>query len=164
MMSAFTRFPSGETSEKQPSFLVIGYGNPLRGDDGIGQKVAEIVETWDLPNIGALPVHQLMPELAETITAVDGVIFVDAQMATESEAKIQVQVLSPSQSPGLQFGHYLTPGTLLTWAETLYQIVPQAWLISVPATDFTLRDCLSEQGEAQVQAVLEIIEQIVNHF
>ncbi len=35
----------------QPSVLVIGYGNTLRSDDGVGQRVATLVEEWELPYI-----------------------------------------------------------------------------------------------------------------
>ena len=46
--------------------LVIGYGNELRGDDGVGPRVARELS----PRLGvsfgvsAIDVHQLMPELA----------------------------------------------------------------------------------------------------
>ena len=33
------------------SFIVIGYGNDLRSDDGIGPRVANEVEAWGLPNV-----------------------------------------------------------------------------------------------------------------
>ena len=38
--------------------LVIGYGNPWRGDDGIGPAVAGLIEDLNLPNVRVLAVHQ----------------------------------------------------------------------------------------------------------
>jgi len=32
-------------------YLIIGYGNTLRGDDGAGPRVAEAVAGWGLPNV-----------------------------------------------------------------------------------------------------------------
>jgi len=58
--------------------LIVGYGNPLRGDDGwdgtppkrCGQpcRIAEIIT-----------VHQLTPELAEEASRAELVVFLDAR-------------------------------------------------------------------------------------
>lgn len=58
--------------------LVIGFGNTLRGDDGVGPLVAEQVDTWNLRNVRSLSVHQLTPELAADIAQVETVFFIDA--------------------------------------------------------------------------------------
>ena len=52
--------------------LVIGYGNSLRGDDGIGPAVAQAFADEDATECADVIVcHQLTPELAESIAAVD---------------------------------------------------------------------------------------------
>jgi hypothetical protein len=74
-----------------PSSLLIGIGNPLRGDDGVGPW---LVETWGrrrgwrraargkggerLTPIRVRVVDQLLPEVAEELAAVRRVLFVDA--------------------------------------------------------------------------------------
>lgn len=161
-MSLLTDFPLMSKPVAEKSFLVIGYGSQLRGDDGIGQAVAEGVAAWNLENVRGLPVHQLTPELAETLTTVDGVIFVDAQISSDADATIQVTPLAPLASGELPLGHYLNPESLLTFAQILYGIVPQAWLISVPGVNFELSDRLSPQGEVSVTEVLQRIHQLVN--
>ena len=68
--------------------LVIGYGNDLRCDDGIGQKVAkELNLNSSFTNLKSLAVSQLTPELAETIVKADIVIFVDACLNLQSSDK-----------------------------------------------------------------------------
>ena len=52
-----------------PKTLVIGYGNPLRGDDAVGQEIAQALwaERDRLPELeGAVFAwaHQLTPEMA----------------------------------------------------------------------------------------------------
>ncbi|MGF1587982.1 MAG: hydrogenase maturation protease [Pleurocapsa sp.] len=70
-------------------YLVIGYGNTLRSDDGAGQSAANQIAAWGLPNVRSLAVHQLTPELAEDIANADTVIFVDAVIsAKQNYAKI----------------------------------------------------------------------------
>ena len=59
--------------------LIIGYGNPLRGDDGIGQAAAQaFADEAAGDGIDVVRCHQLMPELAEQLAAVDLAVFVDA--------------------------------------------------------------------------------------
>ena len=49
--------------------FVVGYGNPLRGDDGVGQEVAQVLarQRHHLPALAGTDVmstHQLVPEMA----------------------------------------------------------------------------------------------------
>ena len=60
------------------SLLVIGYGNTLRGDDGVGPRVAEAVGELNLPGVHTLICPLLTPELANPISRAGKVIFVDA--------------------------------------------------------------------------------------
>ena len=48
--------------------LVIGYGNTLRQDDGVGPYVAERFEELGLPGVRTLVEAQLSPEHAEVIS------------------------------------------------------------------------------------------------
>ena len=59
--------------------LVIGYGNMLRCDDGAGPQAADrIAATY--PHIDCLSLTELTPELAETVSHYDRVLFVDASV------------------------------------------------------------------------------------
>jgi Ni,Fe-hydrogenase maturation factor len=61
--------------------LVIGYGNTLRRDDGVGVRVAEAVAADPrFAHVRVLAVHQLTPELALDIGSASLVIFVDADV------------------------------------------------------------------------------------
>ena len=61
-----------------PRTLIIGYGNPLRGDDGLGWQVASELAKCVDALISVVAVHQLTPELAEPVSDADLVIFVDS--------------------------------------------------------------------------------------
>ncbi len=71
-------------------FLVIGYGNELRRDDGIGPRVARAVADWDIPGVRALAVHQLTPELAVDIAQAKEVVFVDVA-ANSGTSNVSIQ-------------------------------------------------------------------------
>ncbi len=63
---------------------MIGYGNTLRSDDGVGPRVAMAVASWGWPGLKAIAVHQLTPELAEPLAAAELAIFVDARLVGEA--------------------------------------------------------------------------------
>ncbi|MEB3362613.1 MAG: hypothetical protein VKI42_10885 [Synechococcaceae cyanobacterium] len=62
--------------------LVIGIGNPLRGDDGVGRWLARRGELW-LPQAQWRAVQQLTPELAADVAAAARVLFIDAWLVPD---------------------------------------------------------------------------------
>ena len=62
-----------------PRVLIIAYGNPLRSDDGVGWIVAEeLRRRLASPEVEVLQLQQLLPEVAESVSRAETVIFVDA--------------------------------------------------------------------------------------
>ena len=138
-----------------PEILVIGYGNPLRADDGVGQRVALAVAGWGRPGVSSLAVHQLTPELADPLAAARLALFVDARLAVEGESA-RVRPLEPA-SPRATLGHASDPRSLLALARAVYGRCPRAWLITVPATDLSLGECLSPSASRGMEdALMEI--------
>ncbi len=135
--------------------LVIGYGNELRRDDGLGPKTASAIEAMKLPSVRVLCVHQLTPELAEPISQATTVVFVDAALQTE----LKVQRLSPAEHHQLR-AHRSDPAGLLTLARDLYNKSPRAWWITAPAYDLNFGEGLSSGGEASLRAALNAFRQI----
>ncbi|MCP9926299.1 hydrogenase maturation protease [Cyanobium sp. CH-040] len=118
---------------------VIGIGNPLRGDDGVGALLAE--------QVGGRSVQQLTPELAEELSQLEAVLFIDAWQVPAG-AVPQLQRLSPAGIGG--DSHRLEPAALLAVSQALYGRAPAAQLLLVPAHAFEHGTALS----AELQAVL----------
>jgi hydrogenase maturation protease len=137
--------PGGPGPQALP--LVIGYGNPLRGDDAAGWRVAAAAAAWEVPRVRAEAVQQLTPELAERLAPASLVVFVDARRASEGAA-VCLQRLEPTFSV-TALGHTSDPRYLLALAQTVYGRSPPAWWVTVPATDFELRGTLSPPGGAR---------------
>jgi hydrogenase maturation protease len=112
--------------------LIIGYGNPLRGDDAVGYQVAE--------SLGAIAVHQLTPELMEPISRASRVVFIDAA-ATGIPGTVEERAVLPQ--PATAFTHHATPEALLAGARALYGSCPPATLITIAGADFELGHPLS---------------------
>jgi hydrogenase maturation protease len=58
--------------------LVYGYGNPARGDDGLGPALAAAVEELSLPETAVDANYQLTVEDAADVGSYAAVVFVDA--------------------------------------------------------------------------------------
>jgi hydrogenase maturation protease len=138
--------------------LVIGYGSPIRGDDGVGQAVARAVEAWDNPSIRAIAVHQLVPELAAEMAVAGCVLFVDAS-ADPNQAEVEVENVTPSEADGVT-NHFCSPAWLLALCRELFQSCPRTLLIKVPAPIMTLGEGLSSVARRGAGEALEMIRSI----
>jgi hydrogenase maturation protease len=140
------------------STLVIGIGNTLRGDDGAGVRVAEQL-AQRCPAVTVLAVHQLAPELAETLTRFRRVVFVDASLQTET---LRIGPVSPALPGSARGSHAVGPGHLLELAGTLYGATPDEVLIAeIPATDFEFGDRFSPPTAAAAEECVERLRQLL---
>ncbi|AIE75362.1 MULTISPECIES: hydrogenase maturation protease [unclassified Synechocystis] len=146
--------------ESTKSTLIIGYGNTLRGDDGVGRYLAEEIDQQNWPHCRVISTHQLTPELAEAIAAVDRVIFIDAQCHENQDSPtVELKALhlpTPEQLSG-QLGHRGSPWELIALAKILYGAGVEAWWVLIPAFAFDYGETLSPlTAEAQAEALTKI--------
>jgi hydrogenase maturation protease len=154
----------------QSRFLVIGYGDELRGDDAVGLKVAQTVASWQLPFVKTMAVHQLGPELMNDIAAADYVIFVDACSDTCHARTVQLDPMvvgtspppasfSPRSNANSAHSPSCHPLELLNLANQLYGKAPQAWLLKVPTERFNASERLSSITQRGCDQAVRTIEQ-----
>ncbi|ABK18395.1 hypothetical protein [Syntrophobacter fumaroxidans] len=131
--------------------LIIAYGNSLRRDDGAGLVLAEVLErVWKdrRLEVHLESVHQLTPELAETIAGeqVSAVVFVDTRVVDPGvdNLKVQTRPLPPPENPSASMGHHVSPEVLMAYARYLYHKTPPAWLVTAPGVDFDHGEGLSQ--------------------
>ena len=129
-----------------PQTLVIGYGNRLRGDDGLGQAAADLVRGWQMPGVEVRTMHQLVPELADVVAKTDRVLFIDAAVPGSIQGCFTCNRIAPLRSRPT-IGHYETPANLLGLVHALEGSSPDAWLLSIAASSFDPGDALSEDAE-----------------
>lgn len=141
--------------------LVIGYGNPLRGDDAIGQKIAQIMAER-LQDILVKTVHQLTPELVADISQAQLVIFIDARIG-ETPGTLTQEVVKSEADTGA-FTHNVTPDALLRAAQTLYDAAPLGLLISITGGSFDYSFELSPQLERILLELTDRVEEIIRIF
>ncbi len=155
--------------------LVIGIGNSLRQDDGVGWHLAEAlaarVEAGALAELEVLAVQQLTPELVEPIAAAGAVVLVDAVItaAVAGPAGLEPLRLEPLHPAGASgpapLTHHATPGALLALAMALHGTGPPAWQLLIPiaanATGFG--EELSPGASARLAEALDLLTAWARH-
>ena len=140
---------------KQP--LVIGYGNPLCGDDGVAWHIAELLSPLFAPGV-VNTIHQLTPEWAEPVSRAGHVVFVDAAV-DGIPGEIRCIPIAPAAK---QHGsHEMTPDGLLGMALELYGACPPAQLVAVSGLSFELSESLSAEVAASVPLAATMIHEVV---
>jgi len=150
--------------------LVLGIGNPLRGDDGVGALLAEqalsSAAAGPGQRVSVRSVQQLTPELAEDLAQLQQVLFIDAWQAPAG-ASPQLRDLSPggaTGSSGCSIGqsHRLEPAVLLALSQALYGRAPGAQLLLVPAYGFSHGTSLSAGLQAALPQARSLLRQWLN--
>jgi hydrogenase maturation protease len=140
--------------------LVIGYGNPLRSDDAIGQRVAEAMRELFAPlGVEVLTVYQLTPELVISVSAAELVVFIDARVGGTPGEVAQV-VIHPEESNSAMT-HTVNPASLLEAARDLYGTTPHGMLISIAGAEFDYGCELSPPLVAMLPTIVEQVKTMI---
>ncbi|WP_017292424.1 hydrogenase maturation protease [Geminocystis herdmanii] len=159
--------------ENDHKCLIIGYGNTLRNDDGVGQIVAKKVEELSLNNVECIYQHQLTPELVEKIKDFYQVFFIDAShdraapfhdrtvpLRDRTEVKlIKLPRLNIDNSQ--DYGHYCNPEYLLYLTNLIYHKNPESFLITIPIENLNLGEELSILAQKGMEKAIEIIKEMI---
>jgi len=141
--------------------LVIGIGNRWRGDDGAGPAVVErFAEEERTGGVSFASVHQLTPELADTLAGVSHVIFVDAAVDLPA-GMVAIRDLAPDMT-SRPTTHHLEPAALLALSTTLHGRAPRATLVTIGGAQFEQVDRLSEPVERAIEEAVEALRRLTN--
>lgn len=142
-------------SKSNEQLLVIGYGNTLRRDDGVGPRVAEAVGQMNLPGVHTLICQQLSPEHAEPVSRARTVVFVDA--AVDAPDAVRLRRLEPCDTSQLM-AHAADPRTMLALARDVFGRCPEAWWLTIPAVKLGFGEDLSPEARRGFKRALQEIQ------
>ena len=135
--------------------LIIGYGNPLRSDDGFGWHAGNLLaQALAGKDVEVITCHQLTPEIAERLSQCALAVFIDAD-AEGRPGDIHRRVACPTVPDSSAFTHSCTPSGLLASAGELYGHRPQGIIITVSAESFAFGESLSTVVSAALPKVVE---------
>ncbi len=143
------------------SALVIGYGNPLRQDDGAGWAVVDALEQY-CPNlrVKSLKAHQLTPELIIEFQGMSLVVFVDACVSIMSGMVVTWE-LTPIAVADRGFTHHCKPEHMLHQARELYGARPRGVMVTIGAERLEFGDDLSPTVQQAVSRAARSIKSLI---
>jgi hydrogenase maturation protease len=142
--------------------LVLACGNPLRGDDGVAWRVAELLQgEFSQSDVEICCALQWTPEMAEAISRSQLTVFVDCSAAI-SAGEIRLQPLwARTDDPG-PTTHDCSPEALLAFARGLYPDVPErAFLLTIGGQSFEHSEQLSPVVRDALPAACERIRALL---
>lgn len=153
---------------KNPEILVIGLGNPLRRDDGIGSEVVKMLGRQLPPPVKSRVDLRVdfQADLfhAQLIRGYKSVIFIDAQSAGDCPPAAVQKLEAACQAPGFTSHIGSIPG-LLNITKMLYGKTPDCYLLAVRGRSFDLGEELSAEGKENcllgVKAAAGLIHQLL---
>jgi hydrogenase maturation protease len=141
--------------------LVIGFGNPGRGDDGLGPALAERLEALHLPGVTVESDYQLAVEHASLAAEHEIVVFVDAALDAGAPFYFRPLTAAPS-SPGFT-SHGISPAEVLYVAGACYGSCPAGYLLGIRAHEVeAFREGLSCGAEQDLALALKHVQRFIS--
>jgi hydrogenase maturation protease len=151
--------------------LVLGYGNPLRSDDGAGPAVASLLAVDPrLAGVDVRAAHQLTPELAMDVSSARLVVLIDAEDGLPP-GEVAVRPVEPAPAdagPGREgspaarpMSHHLDPEGLLGLASSLFGSAPPTSLVTIGTGSLDLGEHLTPQVQAGVARAVRVVTDLV---
>lgn len=122
--------------------LIVGYGNPLRSDDGIGPFVVERIGRLQLPTVTTRICHQIDNGLIEEANTYERVIFVDSSV---DRAGVRFQRLNNRPRKWGESSGEANSDLAGQLSARLSETAPELFLCSVPAQNVNFGVCFSER-------------------
>ena len=145
-------------SDRNSTFLVIGYGNELRGDDAVGPIIARKVEALCLPGVRVITSQQLAPELADDIAQANRVVFVDAAVDV---AEVTFREVTAGPDTNI-VAHCNSPSVMLALAQAIFGGSPRAWAVTIPVQSLGFTDHVSSSARHAADVAVEQIRALVD--
>jgi hydrogenase maturation protease len=142
--------------------LIIGYGNPSRGDDALGPTAIEAIEKLaaEHPEWGEIETvtdFQLQIEFVTDLAGRERIVFVDA--AASGAEPFSFGPLVAKEDASIS-SHALSPAALLAVYRSFHgEDAPPTFLLAIRGYDFDLGVPLSQAAEKNLTAAVSRMEE-----
>jgi len=150
---------SDVTSPIRPPILIIGYGNPSRGDDALAPMLLEALcahAQWSADAVELLTDFQLQVEHVLDLEGRQRVVFVDAALRGPEPFAFDEITAGADPAPS---SHALSPAALLSvYRRHFGADAPPCLLLAIRGYAFELGDGLSSTARRNLDAALAALE------
>lgn len=146
--------------EPDKKLLVVGFGNPARGDDGIGPEVIRRLEQLKIDRLSVDSDYQLTVEHAADAAAHDVVIFVDASV--DADEPFTYNRIEPKNVDSFS-SHSVSPEQVLGLADELFQAKPEGFMLAIRGYSFEMFDEeLSEAAAGNMKKAFSFLVSVLD--
>ncbi len=140
--------------------VVVGVGNTLRSDDGVGIYICSELEKINLQGLSVINTHQLHIELVEDLNQFDTIIIIDAGIKPNCE--VSFYPITEQNSNSIHSSHNIDATLLFSLLQNLYPSARSFFVCEIQVQNFELGENLSSMalinaGKA-VKSITEFIE------
>lgn len=144
--------------------VLLGYGNPSRGDDALGPALVERVRQWlvERPDLDVKVVEdfQLQVEHAADLADADLVLFVDADASAHAPFCLR---RTREERDASYTSHELSPEAVLYVAHQLTgRKPPPAWVLGVRGERFKLGEPMSTNAHGHLEVAWDELLELLN--
>ncbi len=150
-----------QVSNFKTNLLVIGVGNTLRQDDGVGINLVRRLKSCFPPGLNCIEVYEPDIILAQEIAGFDNLLIVDAVVA-EDDKPYRIIPIKPAKSfipSGGFVTHIFDWSTILATSKELFAGNPDTKVLGVSAFNFGFSESLSPPCKANAEKAFDFLVQ-----
>ena len=147
-------------TELRKRVLVYGYGNPGREDDGLGNEMAKMIQSWiDEHKLGCMTTdsnYQINIEDADKVSEWDIVVFVDASKQ-ENLREYKFTEVAPSDAKVEFTMHAVSPSYVLHLCEKLFNKTPETYVLAIKGYEWDFKEGLSDCAKLNMEQAFQFL-------
>ena len=141
-------------SQPKATTLIVGVGNPLRSDEGVGPYIADCIEAKGFSSVKVWVTGQLNMEDLERMLKFNRVILVDASL---NGPLLDFHPVEKSAGGALSSSHHLSAEMFVNLASSIYRQDLRMHLCSIKGNCFDVGDKISPNVLERAQEAVELI-------
>jgi len=146
--------------QAKAAVLLIGYGNPARGDDGLGPRCLELMQSGQQGHrVDTITDYQLQVEHALDLMHRRQVIFIDASITVGSAFRLTP--VHPARDNSYT-SHAMSPAAVLAVYEQICdQALPEVNLLSIQGYEFEFGTPISARAQENLHQAVSFLRQLM---
>jgi hydrogenase maturation protease len=137
------------------TLCILGIGNTLRSDDGIGAFVCRQLEKLKLNGLTIHIIHQLQTEWLDELAGFNSVLIIDA--AVNENDDIAIIPIDRAQTISTNISHHLSINLLADLMTTMHNSRVHVYTCAIPGENFDFGESLSANGQKNAERAVDLI-------
>lgn len=146
--------------KKENEILIVGIGNTIRGDDGIGAYVCSAIDHLDMKGVQTLIVQQLDTGLIDELLSTDKIVLVDAAVSGED---VRFYLLNDDVGYPISVSHHINANLLASLITKLYGKKLNLMMCAVKGENFDMGQRLSVTAKQNADNAVGLIVNWINN-